>query len=263
MARKGRYKASEQAKMAENAFTNPYQTTGKLYLLPVPLSAGSATDVLPERNMAVMRGLRHFVVENTRTARRFLRACFRDFPIDASSFTELNEHTSASEAEAMLEPLLRGEDMGLLSEAGCPAIADPGAALVAAAQKRGLQVVPLVGPSSILLSLMASGFDGQSFAFNGYLPVDDHQRAAALRNLERLAAKGQTQIFIETPYRNNRMVKAAADTLGGDTHLCVACDLTGEGESVVTLPAREWRRRTYDYNKTPCIFLIGQPSRRP
>lgn len=249
--------------MPQSILNNPYTVHGRLYLLPVPLSAGSPADVLPERNMQIMQGLRHFVVENTRSARRFLRACFRDFPIDDSTFVELNEHSSPSEVTAMLEPLLHGHDMGLLSEAGCPAVADPGAALVAAAQSKGLRVVPLVGPSSILMSLMASGFDGQSFTFNGYLPVDDARRAATLRKLEQLAAKGQTQIFIETPYRNNRLVKAAADCLSPDTHLCVACNITGEDESILTLPVREWRRRQYDYNRIPCIFLIGHPSMRP
>lgn len=238
---------------------------GVVYLLPSALSAGDPREVLPARNIAIMRGLRHFVVENVRTTRRFLRSVDPSFPIDDCTFTELNEHTGLSEVEAMLAPVLAGEPVGLISEAGCPAVADPGASLVAAAQRRGIRVVPLVGPSSILMALMASGFDGQSFTFNGYLPVDEGARTRAIRQLERLAAAGTTQIFIETPYRNNRLLQSLVSTLAPQTLLCVAADITGADECIRTLPAREWRTIAgkTDLRKTPTIFLIGTSAARP
>ena len=227
-----------------------------LYLFPVPMGDGPVADVLPERNVRLLRGIRHFVVENVRSARRFLRAASRDIVIDDLSFTELSEHTPASEVAAMLAPLEAGEPIGVVSEAGCPAVADPGADLVAAAQRRGFKVVPLVGPSSIIMALMGSGFNGQSFAFLGYLPIDGKARAAAIRDIERNVRRGQTQIFIETPYRNNRLIDELSHTLPGDMLLCVASDITGPRESIVTAPASAWRRRKYDYAKIPTIFLV-------
>lgn len=234
-----------------------------VYLLPSPLSSADARAVLPARNLEVMRAIRHFVVENVRTTRRFLRAVDRTFPIDDCTFTELNEHTPLVEVEQMLQPVRDGHPLGVISEAGCPAVADPGAALVAAAQKHNIPVVPMVGPSSILLALMGSGFDGQNFAFNGYLPVDEAARTRAIRNLERLAHGGATQIFIETPYRNNRLLQALATTLAPDTLLCVASDLTGPAESIVTRPARVWRKNAPDLRHAPAIFLIGTSGLRP
>lgn len=234
-----------------------------LYLIPVTLSDGQdPRAVLPEYNLQLIGGIRHFVVENLRSARRFLRRCHRDFDIDGSHFVELNEHNAsrASDIAAMLQPLRDGHPVGLLSEAGCPAVADPGAELVAQAQREHLEVVPLVGPSSILMSLMASGLCGQSFAFNGYLPIDDAERTAAIRRLERSAtdAHSTTQIFIEAPYRNNRMVRALASTLRPDTMLCVASDITGPRQSIITRTAAEWERASYDYDKVPTIFVIGK-----
>lgn len=234
-----------------------------VYLLPVPLSEGGWQRVLPTLNIEVMRPIRHFAVENIRSARRFLRSVIRDFPIDDCSFVELSEHTSIDNVAALLDPVKRGLPLGVISEAGCPAIADPGASVVAAAQRAGIEVVPLVGPSSILMSLMSSGFDGQSFAFQGYLPVDEGQRARRLRELEKLAAKGQTQIFIETPYRNNRLMAQMAATLAPATLVCAASDITGPRQSIVTLPAAKWRTRKYDFNKIPTIFLIGPATIRP
>lgn len=229
-----------------------------LYLLPVELSGAPVSRVLPEHNIAIMRTLRHFIVENVRTARRFLRRCDPAFPIDECEFYELNGHTSPEAVPGYLAPLRHGEDMGLMSEAGCPAVADPGSDVVAIAQREELHVVPLVGPSSILLSLMASGFNGQGFAFNGYLPIKEDEKADALRDLENICARrGQTQIFIETPYRNNRFVAFLSETLRPDTLLCVACDLTDpEHESVRTMTAEAWRHAKYDYDKRPAIFLI-------
>lgn len=231
-----------------------------LYLIPVNISDAPIDSVLPSGNIEVARGIRHFIVENVRTARRFLRRCDRSFPIDSVTFYELNGHTDPSAVSSYLEPLRRGEPMGVMSEAGCPAVADPGAIPVAIAQREGLKVVPLVGPSSILMALMASGFNGQGFSFNGYLPIEEGERTRRIKELEQLSARtGMTQIFIETPYRNNKMLKALASTLKGDTLVCVACCLTDpEKESALTLPASKWRNRSFDYDKLPSIFLISR-----
>lgn len=229
-----------------------------LYLLPVEISGAPVSRVLPAWNLEVMRSLRVFIVENVRTARRFLRRCDHSFPINECTFHELNRHTPAGEVSGFLDALRRGESIGLMSEAGCPAVADPGAAVVEIAQREGMHVVPLVGPSSILLSLMASGFNGQGFAFNGYLPIRDEEKAKAVRELEtRCSRLGQTQIFIETPYRNNRLVSFLASVLCPDTLLCVAADITDpEKESIRTMPAAQWRKVTPNYDKRPAIFLI-------
>ncbi len=230
---------------------------GKIYLFPVPMGATEATDVLPQRNIDILRTVKHFVVENVRSARRFVRQCGKDIDIDSLTFTELSEHTPPEAIPTMLEPATHGMDMGVISEAGCPAVADPGADLVAAAQRRGIEVVPLVGPSSIIMSLMGSGFNGQSFAFCGYLPVDEGQRRARLREMEsRIRRERQTQIFIETPYRNNRMIQWLCGVLPQDMLLCVASDITGGRESIVTRPIRSWRTAKYDYSKIPTIFLL-------
>lgn len=234
-------------------------TPGSVYLLPVPLSDDTAARVLPAYNLEVIRGLRNFVVENLRSARRFLRSVIPDFPIDECTFVELSEHTPVERVDAMLTPCRRGCDLGVISEAGCPAVADPGAAIVAAAQQADIPVIPLVGPSSILMSLMASGFNGQNFAFQGYLPVDEGKRTARLKELERAAAHGQTQIFIETPYRNNRLLQRMAAVLAPSTLICVAADITGPRQSILTRPTSVWRTAVYDYNKVPTIFLIGAP----
>lgn len=229
-----------------------------LYLIPSTMSDAPVSDVIPERNLTVIRGVKHFVVENVRTVRRFLKRCDRNIDIDSLSFTVLDEHTRPEEIPAMLAPLEAGKPVGVISEAGCPAIADPGADLVAIAQSKGLPVVPLVGPSSILLSLMGSGFNGQSFAFIGYLPHEARARTQRLRELEkRIRQENQTQIFIETPYRNNRLIAELASTLPPGLKLCVASDITGPQQSIVTLPLSKWAKRKYDYDKTPTIFLLN------
>lgn len=229
-----------------------------LYLFPVPLSEGAVDNVLPRLNIELLHQVKYFVVENLRSARRFLKSVDRSIDIDSLHFTELSEHTLSSEVAAMLAPMEAGHDIGVISEAGCPAVADPGADLVAAAQQRGMRVCPLVGPSSILMAVMGAGFNGQSFAFNGYLPVEAGARAARLRELvRRVTREGQTQVFIETPYRNNRLVEELSRTLPPQIRLCVASDITGPRQSIVTLPAAQWRTRKYDYNKIPTIFLIG------
>lgn len=228
-----------------------------LYLFPVGLSESAITDVLPQVNIDLLRQVRYFVVENLRSARRFLKKVDRNIDIDSLTFTELSEHTPALEIPAMLAPLERGEAIGVISEAGCPAVADPGSDLVAAAQRRGLKVIPLVGPSSILLSLMGSGFNGQSFAFAGYLPIDDSARSKCLKEMQhRIQRERQTQIFIETPYRNNRLLAELCQRLPGNMLLCVASDITGPNQSIITRPLSQWAKASYDYNKIPTIFLL-------
>lgn len=231
-----------------------------LYLIPVNLSDAPLEAVLPEQVRSLLPQLHHYIVENVRTARRFLRRACRSIDIEAITFYELNTRTAPEDVAPMLEPLRRGEAMGLMSEAGCPAVADPGSAAVAVAQRLGLRVVPMTGPSSILMGLMASGFNGQSFSFHGYLPIEADACRHRVRELESDTVRhGTTHIFIETPYRNNRMIEMLATTLRPDTMLCVAADITDPGsEEIVTLPASRWRTRRYDYNKRPTIFLIGR-----
>ena len=228
-----------------------------LYLIPVPLSDGAVENVLPASNLALVGEIKHFIVENVRSARRFLKKCDRSINIDELTFYELNRHTDPNVIADYLQPLERGEAMGVISEAGCPAIADPGADVVAIAQRKGLKVRPLVGPSSILMGLMGSGFNGQSFAFLGYLPIDQGERARKFKEMERLIRNdNQTQIFIETPYRNNKLMAEMCKQLPGNLALCVATDITGEGEKIVTKTVREWAHTKYDFDKVPTIFLL-------
>ena len=230
---------------------------GKIYLFPSTMGEATApADVLPARNIELLRGVRYFVVEELRTARRFIKACDRSIVIDNLHFEVLNEHTAAEAVESMILPALEGHDIGVISEAGCPAVADPGADLVALAQRKGVEVVPLVGPSSILMALMASGFNGQSFTFAGYLPQEAGKRNGRLREMEREIRAGRTQIFIETPYRNNRLIAELTKSLPGDMLLCVASDITGVNQSILTKPLHRWAREEYNYDKKPTIFLL-------
>ncbi len=230
---------------------------GRIILFPSLLAPVSPEDVLPAANIAQIREVKFFVVEELRTARRFLKSCDRSIDIDSLQFNVLNEHTSPTEVEAMLAPALAGNDIGVISEAGCPAVADPGADLVAAAQRKGIEVVPLVGPSSILLALMASGFNGQSFTFEGYLPIDGGRRSEAINRIIAGARRHHTHIFIETPYRNNRLLGELASKLPGDMLMCVAADITGPTQSIRTMPAKAWKTAEYNYDKRPAIFLVG------
>lgn len=228
-----------------------------LYLIPVQLSDVELSNVLPNANTAIVREIKHFIVENVRSARRFLKKCDRDIDIDSLTFYELNRHTSASEIPSMLKPLAQGEPMGVISEAGCPAIADPGADVVAIAQQRGYKVKPLVGPSSILMGLMGSGFNGQSFAFLGYLPIDAGERARKLKEMERrIMHEDQTQIFIETPYRNNSLATELCRTLPEHLKLCIATDITGAAESIITRGVKQWLGHLPEMHKVPTIFLL-------
>ena len=228
-----------------------------LYLIPVTLGDTDIDRVLPNHNRNIIAGISHYVVENIRSARRFLRRSNPDIVIDDLTFYTLDEHTRPEEVASFLAPLREGKPMGVISEAGCPAIADPGADLVAIAQRENLPVVPLVGPSSILMSLMASGFNGQSFAFNGYLPVEPGERTRKIKQLEQRAySEDQTQIFIETPYRNHKMIEELVRTCRPNTRLCVACDISCEGEEIHTRTIAQWKKAKYDIQKRPAIFLI-------
>ena len=228
-----------------------------LYLIPVGLSDAELSRVLPQHNIQVVREIKHFIVENVRSARRFLKKCDRDIDIDTLTFYELNRHTRPDDIPAMLKPLGGGEAMGVISEAGCPAIADPGADVVAIAQSRGLKVIPLVGPSSILMGLMGSGFNGQSFAFLVYLPIDASQRARKFKEMEqRIVRESQTQIFIETPYRNNALVAELCRTMPPHIKLCIATNITGDGERIITRGVKQWLTMLPDLNKVPTIFLL-------
>jgi len=231
---------------------------GTLYLIPCTLGDTPAAQVLPQHVIDIARRLRHFVVEQPKTARQFLAALKPEQPIQSLHFATLNEHTAPEELAGLLAPLLAGEDAGILSEAGCPGIADPGADLVGLAHRNGIRVVPLVGPSSILLALMASGLNGQRFTFHGYLPVEDTERNKAIAALEAESAKRkQTQLFIETPYRNEKLFGALLVRCRPQTLLCVATDLTLTGESIRTRSIAQWKSQPApQFNKHPSLFLL-------
>ena len=231
----------------------------KLYLIPTTLGETYLNAVLPVGNLQIINNLKYFIVENLRSARRFLKQVNREINIDELTFFELNEHTDLLDLQPFIKPILNGNDVGILSEAGCPCTADPGASVVEIAHKAGIKIVPLVGPSSILLSLMASGFNGQNFAFNGYLPIDKKTRINKLKALEnRVLTENQTQIFIETPYRNNQLLQDIIENLKPQTKLCIACELTTENEFIKASQISEWKKNKSDFNKKPAIFLIGK-----
>lgn len=214
----------------------------------------------PAENIDIMRRLKHYIVEDIRTVRRFLKAVDKSINIDELTFYELNQHTKIEDIPTYLTPALNGNDMAIVSEAGCPGVADPGSDVVRIAHQKGIQVVPLIGPSSILLSMMASGMNGQNFAFVGYIPVEKNEVIPAIKRLEARALKeGQTQIFIETPYRNVKMFQNLLFALNAQTRLCVATDVACLGESIQTKTVAQWRAaKMPDIEKHPTIFLIGQ-----
>lgn len=230
---------------------------GILYLIPTFLAETEPSNVFPLYNAEIVSKLTHFIVEDERTARRFIRKMDRVKDIDSLSLYLLNEHTKQESVKPILEILKAGTDIGLMSEAGSPCIADPGASVVAAAQEIGIRVVPLIGPSSILLALISSGFNGQNFSFNGYIPAEKSKRIAKIRELEKYAYKGQTQIFIETPYRNDHLFKDILATCLPETKLCVAVNLTASNESVLTKTIGAWKSSPMpDIRKIPTVFLI-------
>ena len=231
---------------------------GTLFLIPVPLGPTSPDEILPPPVLDRTRKLDHFVAEHAKSARAFLKAAAHPLPLQQITISELNEHTREADVSALLAPLRAGHDVGLVSEAGCPAIADPGANLVALAQREGIRVVPLVGPSSILLALMGSGLSGQNFAFHGYLPAKEDERRKRLKELEVESRKHtQTQIFIETPYRNRQMLDTLLAACTPQTRLCIATDLSLTSESVCTRSISAWQKcETPDFDRRPTVFLL-------
>lgn len=235
---------------------------GTLYLIPCTLSnPGEITinpfDVIPAQVKNCVDAIDHYIVEHGKTARKFIKSIAPEKIQAALTLFELNKHTEVSEHYEMIKPLLNGINVGLMSEAGCPGVADPGAVIVKLAHEKGIRVVPLVGPSSILLALMASGMNGQSFAFTGYLPIDKNEKKSALRNLEKWSQeKNQAQIFMETPYRNNKFLEDILGTLHPQTNLCVACDITLPTEFIKTKTVNDWKKQKVDLHNRPCIFVI-------
>jgi 16S rRNA (cytidine1402-2'-O)-methyltransferase len=230
---------------------------GTIYLIPVTLGDSDFRRSIPETVVEITRGLRIFAVEELRSARRYLRLIDKLFPIDDSQFFELNEHSKEEDVALYLEPVLKGSDMGIMSEAGLPGIADPGSVLIKAAHKADIRVVPLSGPSSIMLGLIASGLNGQNFRFLGYLPVKPDQRNSRLRDAEKAAMTGETQIFIETPYRAQKMFESIVAVCHGETKLCVASDITLPGEMIRTMKVSDWRKVKTDINDHLVVFLLG------
>ncbi|MBU2940642.1 SAM-dependent methyltransferase [Lacinutrix sp. C3R15] len=230
---------------------------GKLYLIPTTLGDNAPLEVLPISVKKVIEQVDIFIVENEKTARRFIKSIYPKKQQSTLTLFPLNKFTDVTELPSYLDPCLQGKNVGLLSEAGCPGVADPGADVVKIAHHKNIQVVPLVGPSSILLAIMSSGMNGQSFTFNGYLPIDKAERKQELKNLERLSfEKNQSQIFIETPYRNNKMLEDICLTLNNNTDVCVACDITLSTEFIKTKTVNEWKKNKVDLHKRPTIFII-------
>ncbi|MGV8096273.1 MAG: SAM-dependent methyltransferase [Mangrovibacterium sp.] len=230
-----------------------------LYLIPVTLGESELDHVIPSNQREIILSISYFIVENTRTARRFLKKTDKDIDIDQIHFYELNEHTDITKIHSFLEPTGQGYHVGVMSEAGCPGVADPGADVVRIAHEKGIRVIPLVGPSSILLAMMASGMNGQNFAFNGYLPVKKDEKARQIQFLEkRIYSENQSQLFIEAPYRNTQLLDDLLANCQSRTRLCIACDITLETEFIKTLPVSEWRRNKPDIQKRPAIFILGK-----
>jgi 16S rRNA (cytidine1402-2'-O)-methyltransferase len=229
---------------------------GRIYLIPVTLGGEDFLKVIPEKVISLTRQLRFFIVEDIRSARRFLRLIDREFPIDDTVFFELNEHTADSDISHYLEPILNGSDIGVLSEAGLPGIADPGARIVALAHRRKITVTPLSGPSSIIMALISSGLNGQNFAFNGYLPVKPEERSGRIRELEKKSSEGFAQIFMETPYRNQKMLESLLNICHNDTLLCIAVDITLPTESIRTMKISEWKKDPPDLKDRLVVYVL-------
>ncbi len=233
--------------------------SGTLYLFPTTLGDTDLNRILPDYNITLISNIKIFIVEEIRTARRFLKKCDPNINIDDLQFFVLNKHTEKADIQSFIQPLKKGNDIGLLSEAGCPAIADPGADVVALAQAENIQVVPLIGPSSIILSLMASGFNGQNFAFNGYLPIQEVDKIRLLKLHEkRIYQEHQSQIYIETPYRNMRTLEDILKVCHPQTKLCIAADLTLPSEFIQTKSIQSWKNKLPNLHKRPCVFVLYQ-----
>ena len=235
----------------------PINLKGKLYLIPTTLGEMNPHDVLPQTVKRAIDFIDDYIVENEKTARKFIKSIHPEKVQNSLRIASLNKRTEVSEYKAMIAPCLNGLNVGLMSEAGCPGVADPGAVIVKIAHENGIQVVPLVGPSSILLAMMGSGMNGQSFAFNGYLPIDKGDKKAALKNFENLSSsKNQSQIFIETPYRNNKLLEDLLQILQANTHLCIATDITLPTEFIKTFRVADWKKIKVDLHNRPTIFII-------
>jgi 16S rRNA (cytidine1402-2'-O)-methyltransferase len=229
---------------------------GRIYLIPVTLGGDDFSKVIPEKVLTITRLLRFFIVEDIRSARRYLRLIDKEFPINDSVFFELNEHTGDTDISHFLEPVFKGHDIGVMSEAGLPCIADPGSRIVALAHQKKITVSPLSGPSSIVLALISSGLNGQNFAFNGYLPVKPAERAAKLRELEKKAYDGSAQIFMETPYRNQKMIESIVDICQNDTKLCIAVDISLTTETIQTMKISEWKKSLPVLNDKLVVYVL-------
>lgn len=236
---------------------NANSTLGKLYLIPTTMGDCDPMDVLPQTIKRAIDLIDYYIVENDKTARKSIKQVSIDKKQSELVLFTLNKHTETKEHLDFIKPLLEGKNMGLLSEAGCPGVADPGAVIVKIAHDRGIQVIPLVGPSSILLAMMASGMNGQSFTFHGYLPIEKDEKKASFKALERNSfEKNQSQIFIETPYRNNKLLEDLIQTLHPETHLCIATDITLPTEYIKTKKIAAWKKEVIDLHKRPTIFII-------
>ena len=235
----------------------PVTLKGKLYLIPTTLGDMDPQDVLPQTVKRAIDFIDDYIVENEKTARKFIKSINPDKVQSSLRLSLLNKHTDITEHNSMISPCLSGINVGLMSEAGCPGVADPGAVIVKLAHEKEIQVIPLVGPSSILLAMMGSGMNGQSFAFNGYLPIDKGEKKAALKNYESLSnSKNQSQIFIETPYRNNKLLEDLLQILQPNTHLCIATDITLPSEYIKTFRVADWKKIKVDLHNRPTIFII-------
>lgn len=234
---------------------------GKLYMVPTTLGGEQVNDVIPQSVQQLVSELRYFIVEDIKSARRYLRRVDRNFPIDESMFFELNKRTELKDLSRFMKPAVEGHNIGVISEAGCPGVADPGADVVALAHEMGIRVAPLVGPSSILLALMGSGFSGQEFTFHGYLPKDRKDRIRRLKDFEADTRRtGYTHIFMDTPFRNMNVLDDLLNELSDTTMLCIASNITFPDESVWSMSVEQWREKAYDLAKKPTLFLIGKVS---
>jgi len=230
---------------------------GSLYLIPCTLGETPPLEVLPLLVKKAVEHIDYYVVEHEKNARRFIKSIVPEKLQSALNFKSINKFTEESEIPNMLSPCFEGFDVGVISDAGCPGIADPGALVVQQAHLNGIKVIPLVGPSSIFMALMASGFNGQNFAFNGYLPIDKSERKNTLKRLEKISKEhNQSQLFIETPYRNNQLMESMCATLNSQTQLCVACDITLPSEYIKTFSMAQWKKTKVDLHKRPTLFII-------
>ena len=235
----------------------PVTHKGKLYLIPTTLGEMNPHDVMPQTVKRAIDFIDFYIVENEKTARKFIKSINPEKIQANLKISTLNKHTEITEHYTLISPCLNGINMGIMSEAGCPGVADPGAAIVKMAHEKSIQVIPLVGPSSILLAMMSSGMNGQSFAFNGYLPIDKAEKKSTLKNFEKLSFdKNQSQIFIETPYRNNKLLEDILQALQPNTELCIATDITLPSEYIKTMRVADWKKTKVDLHNRPTIFII-------